>query len=54
MIIGSLESYCGVLDNEFEEFIATGNLIKFWSWHNNMGMYVQKHRDAEITWVFFD
>ena len=40
MIIGPLLSHLMVLDDEFEEFLSTGNLSKVRSWFKNMGMYV--------------
>ena len=44
VIIGSLVSHPGALDDEFEGFLAAGKLIKVHSWYNNMGMSVQTHR----------
>ena len=54
MRIDSLAAHTGVLDDEFEGFLATGETIKVRSWYNNMGMNVQTHIDAEITWIFFE
>ena len=31
-----------------------GKLIKVWSWYNNLGLFVQTHRDQSITWIDFD
>ena len=52
--IGSLATQSGVLDDEFDEFLAAWKLSKFWSWYKNLGLHVQTHRDNSITWIGFD
>ena len=52
--IGSLASHLGILDDEFEELLAAGKVIKICSWYNNLVMCVQTHRDHSITWISFD
>ena len=53
-VIGSLASYLGVLDDEFEELLAAGKLRKVRYWYNNMGLRVQTQRDHSIKWDYFD
>ena len=40
MIIGPLLSHLRVLDDDFEEFLATGKISKVCSWFNNMAIHV--------------
>ena len=53
-IIGSLASYLGILDDEFEELLSAENLSKVWSWYKKMGMRIQTHRYHSITWIAFE
>ena len=53
-IIGSLASNIGILDNEFEELLASAKISKVWYWYKNMGMRVISHRYNSITWIYFD
>ena len=39
--ICSLVSHLGILDDEFEELLAVGNLSKIRSWYNNLGLRVK-------------
>ena len=43
--IVSLTSNLGILDDEFEELLAAGKLIKVWSWYNKLVMRVQTNID---------
>ena len=52
--IGSLSSHIGILDDEFEELLATGKLSKCWSWYKMMGIRVKKHRYHSINCIAFD
>ena len=52
--IGLLASHLGILDDEFEELLAAGKLSKVCSWHKNLGLRVQTHRDNSINWIAFD
>ena len=52
--IGSLASHLGILDDEFEEVLASGKLSKIWSWYKKLRLCVQTHRDYSITWIGFD
>ena len=45
MRIGSLESHLGLLDDEFEGFLAAGKISKLWSWYNKLGLHVKIYRD---------
>ena len=49
LIIGSLASHLGVLDDEFEEYLVAGKLSKVRSWYKNLGLRVKTHRDNSIT-----
>ena len=53
MMIDSSSSHIWLLYYKFEEFLAVGKLSKVCSWHKNMGMNVQTHRYADITWIIF-
>ena len=53
-IVGSLASNLGILDDDFEELLAAGNLSKVWYWYNNLGLCVQTHRDHFVTWIDLD
>ena len=43
MRICSLASHHEVLDDEFEEFLAGGNIIKCMVWYKDIGLRVQAH-----------
>ena len=44
----------GILDDEFEEFLAAGKLSKFWSWYKRLGLHLETHRNNSISWISFD
>ena len=52
--IGSLASYLGILDDEFEELIASGKLSKVWYWYKKLGLGAKTHRYHSITWLAFE
>ena len=53
-IIGSSESHLAILDDEFEELLAAGKLIRIRYWYNKLGKRVKTHRDHYTTWITFD